>query len=200
MVKKRTDLETDTVQNTFFCQNFSSVPAVNGNGVAWMLLGKSALYVDAWISERQNQQYRAIWSKLVSRSKWKHEDENFKCSSVIGDVIVSYACWCLVFLSPALCTLLVSVEMLLRGLTAKWIKWGLLTEYISNLWACNCGLRHLQGLWLLLRLWIHQALPAPLLSLLFRCGGRVKENREREKERALDDLLCLKWVTLQIYE
>lgn len=65
--------------------------------------------------------------------------------------------------------------MLLRGgLTEKWIKLGLLTEYISNLRACNCGLQHLQGLGLLLRLWIHHTLPAHLLLLLFWCGGKEK--------------------------
>ncbi|KAK2819240.1 hypothetical protein Q5P01_024801 [Channa striata] len=53
------------------------------------------------------------------------------------------------------------------------LHWGLLTEYISNLRTCN-------------------SVPALLFSLLFRCGGREKKKSEREKERALDHLLCLK--------
>lgn len=86
----------------------------------------------------------------------------------------------------------ISQDAFKGGLTAKWIKWGLLTEYISNLRACNCGLRHLRGLWLLLRLWIHHASPA-LLLLPFRRGEREKKKKKTRGRRKELLITCFVW-------
>lgn len=119
--------------------------------------------LEAWDSKR------AIWGK------------NLTCFS---GVIVSYACCCLVCLSCTLNSPSISRDAFKGGWQQNGLNGGLLTEYISNLRACNCGLRHLQGLWLLLRLWIHHALPALLFSLLFRRGGRREGERREGKGKS----------------
>lgn len=136
--------------------------------------------------------WQAIGNQMVRGSKWKGIKMNIlKWFTVIGVWLLAMHVGVLFVSLLHFILSLYQWRCFQGGLTAKWIKWGLLTEYISNLRACNCGLRHLQGLWLLLRLWIHQALPAPFFS----CYSDVEEERGRKARGKRKELLitCFVW-------
>lgn len=118
--------------------------------------------------------------------------KRFPCDS---GVIVSYACWCLVCLSPALLTLPALVKMLFKG---GWQQNGLNGVCWRNTYQI-CGhaivrLRHLQGLWLLLRLWIYHAFACSPLLLAIQMWRKEREGERREGEKGKELLItCFVW-------